>query len=196
MLRVFIVDANYNKREIFQEVEETSYVNDEIVHVDEEGKETKEQVSVPVTTLVRKKVANPNYTPKWICVNAASDVEAAQWIAQDAKEIPAEEIEQIFGDKAAQASPLTVKVSADGQQIESFTPLPEYQPTNEELEADARAKRDALLAETDFLLMPDYPINAETLEAVKTYRQALRDLPEQEEFPSVIEWPEKPEAIK
>ena len=193
MLRVFIVDANYNKRETFQEVEETSYETETIVRVDEEWKETKEQVSIPVTNLVRKKVANPDYMPKWICVNAASDEEAAQWIAQEAKEIPAEEIEQIFGDKAAQASPLTVKVSADGQQIESFTPLPGYQPTNEELEADARAKRDALLAETDFLLMPDYPINAETLQAVKAYRQALRDLPQQEEFPLDLMWPKKPE---
>lgn len=42
--------------------------------------------------------------------------------------------------------------------------------------------------------MPDYPINAETLEAVKAYRQALRDLPQQEEFPLDVMWPKKPEV--
>lgn len=68
--------------------------------------------------------------------------------------------------------------------------------TDEDRAKAAREKRDQLLAETDYLLMPDYPISEEALVALKTYRQSLRDVPEQAGFPSKIEWPEKPEAIK
>lgn len=67
--------------------------------------------------------------------------------------------------------------------------------TDEDRAREAREKRDQLLAETDYLLMPDYPISSEALVALKTYRQALRDVPEQEGFPKTIEWPSKPEVI-
>ncbi len=67
--------------------------------------------------------------------------------------------------------------------------------TDEDRAKAAREKRDHLLAETDYLLMPDYPISSEALVALKTYRQALRDVPEQEGFPKTIEWPSKPEVI-
>lgn len=65
-----------------------------------------------------------------------------------------------------------------------------------EAEDQARAKRDHLISKTDYLLTADYPISAEDLEAVKTYRQALRDVPQQEGFPSDIEWPTMPEVKK
>ena len=42
-----------------------------------------------------------------------------------------------------------------------------------------RAERDKRIAATDYLLSADYPISQEKLEAVKAYRQALRDLPSQ-----------------
>jgi len=67
--------------------------------------------------------------------------------------------------------------------------------TDEDRAEAARALRDQLLSDTDYLLMPDYPIEAAELEAVKTYRQALRDVPEQSGFPKTIEWPSKPEVI-
>lgn len=67
--------------------------------------------------------------------------------------------------------------------------------TDEDRAKAAREKRDHLLAETDYLLMPDYPISSEALVALKTYRQALRDIPEQSGFPKTIEWPSKPEVI-
>lgn len=69
------------------------------------------------------------------------------------------------------------------------------QPTEEEKrakkEAEVRAKRDYLISQTDYLLQPDYPISAEDLEKVKAYRQALRDVPEQEGFPFDVVWPEE-----
>lgn len=59
----------------------------------------------------------------------------------------------------------------------------------------ARQKRDRLIADTDFLLCADYPISAEDLEAVKAYRQALRDVPQQEGFPFDVVWPELPTIL-
>ena len=60
------------------------------------------------------------------------------------------------------------------------------------LAASARQKRDRLIAVTDYLVTPDYPIESDRLAKVKIYRQALRDIPEQAGFPRTIAWPEKP----
>ena len=60
------------------------------------------------------------------------------------------------------------------------------------LAASARQKRDRLIAATDYLVTPDYPIESDRLAKVKIYRQALRDIPEQSGFPRNITWPEKP----
>lgn len=57
---------------------------------------------------------------------------------------------------------------------------------------EAREKRNALIAETDFMAMPDYPLDAEKKAAVLAYRQALRDVPEQTGFPRQVDWPVKP----
>ena len=64
--------------------------------------------------------------------------------------------------------------------------------TDAEYAAEAREKRNALIAETDFMAMPDYPLDAEKKAAVLAYRQALRDVPEQAGFPRQIDWPSKP----
>ena len=63
-------------------------------------------------------------------------------------------------------------------------------------EEEARAERDKLLAETDWTQVLDAPIDAETREAYRAYRQALRDIPEQEGFPDTITWPELPATTK
>ena len=62
-----------------------------------------------------------------------------------------------------------------------------------------RSNRDALLADTDKMLLPDYPITAEALEHVKAYRAALRDLPDQPGAPwdgggDETPWPELPKT--
>ena len=56
------------------------------------------------------------------------------------------------------------------------------------LAASERAKRDSLLKETDHFGLSDVTMSAE----MTTYRQALRDVPQQEGFPSTITWPTKP----
>ena len=58
---------------------------------------------------------------------------------------------------------------------------------------EIRARRDRLLAATDWAVLPDSPLDAQSLDAVKTYRQALRDVPQQEHFPGAITWPRMPE---
>ncbi len=60
----------------------------------------------------------------------------------------------------------------------------------EAIAAEARAKRDALLAESDWSQLPD--VKEELREAYVGYRQALRDIPDQAGFPHEIEWPVKP----
>ena len=63
----------------------------------------------------------------------------------------------------------------------------------EETADEIRARRDRLLAATDWAVLPDSPLDAQSLETVKTYRQALRDVPQQEHFPDSITWPQIPE---
>lgn len=65
----------------------------------------------------------------------------------------------------------------------------------EDAEKSVRAKRDSLISETDYLLASDYPISAEDWEAVKVYRQALRDVPQQEGFPFDVVWPDLPVIV-
>lgn len=55
-----------------------------------------------------------------------------------------------------------------------------------------RSKRNLLLAETDYLLMNDYPISEEYLARIKEYRQQLRDITEQENFPLDVAFPDFP----
>ena len=59
----------------------------------------------------------------------------------------------------------------------------------EQLSASARNQRNDLLRETDHFALSDVTMSAE----MTTYRQALRDVPQQAGFPSTITWPTKPE---
>lgn len=79
-----------------------------------------------------------------------------------------------------------------------FTPDPYVEPPiNLDVVArDVRRERDKRILATDYLLMTDYPISDVDLEAVKSYRQALRDITRQDGFPIDIVWPEKPEVVK
>jgi len=70
--------------------------------------------------------------------------------------------------------------------------VPDYNPDDRALEQEAsevRSQRDALLAETDWTQVADAPVDQQ---AWSTYRQALRDIPEQNGFPGDVDWPSKP----
>ena len=60
---------------------------------------------------------------------------------------------------------------------------------NAALAALERTKRDDLLKATDHYGLSDVTMS----EAMTTYRQALRDVPQQTDFPGTITWPTKPE---
>lgn len=74
-------------------------------------------------------------------------------------------------------------------------------PTEAELFQQLRAERDRRLTATDYLLMPDYPLDDTLKGAVQLYRQALRDLPSQEGAPwdggaEDTPWPEIPNVLQ
>jgi len=71
---------------------------------------------------------------------------------------------------------------------EKFPPEPAPKP---DLAEEARGERDRLLDESDWTQLPDAPV-ADT-QAWVNYRQQLRDVPQQEGFPTDIDWPTKPE---
>lgn len=89
------------------------------------------------------------------------------------------------------------KTQEDFDSLDLKVTLEEYDPSDEWTDnqwADMiRRKRDALISGTDFYILPDYPeIPPEALEAIKVYRQALRDIPEQAGFPRSVKWPVVP----
>lgn len=81
---------------------------------------------------------------------------------------------------------------------DEFVPDPYVEPPIDldVIARDVRRERDKRILATDYLLMPDYPISDTDREAVKAYRQALRDITKQDGFPHEVVWPEKPEVVK
>ena len=67
-----------------------------------------------------------------------------------------------------------------------------YEPTDEELARRVRDERNRKLEETDWYMTPDYPTDPDTLEGVKNYRKALRDITLQSGFPRDVKWPVEP----
>jgi hypothetical protein len=78
-------------------------------------------------------------------------------------------------DNALASNPQPPKI------ITSFKP-----PTEEEV----RSMRNDKLSQSDWTQVEDAPVDQA---AWATYRQALRDVPQQTGFPSNITWPEKPQ---
>src|SRR6056297_2262065 len=64
------------------------------------------------------------------------------------------------------------------------------EPSVEELTEDARLYRTLYLSRSDWTQLPDAPVDQA---AWAEYRQALRDVPQQEGFPDNIVWPTEPE---
>jgi hypothetical protein len=62
--------------------------------------------------------------------------------------------------------------------------------------SEIRKARTADLTACDWAVMPDSQLSDAELAAVKAYRQALRDLPEQGDDPDGVAWPDKPAGLK
>jgi hypothetical protein len=65
----------------------------------------------------------------------------------------------------------------------------------ESFAAGIRAQRDKLLSSTDWTQTLDAPITSDSKTAARAYRQALRDITGQSEFPYNVIWPEKPGIV-
>lgn len=75
----------------------------------------------------------------------------------------------------------------------------EYDPRDEWTEDQwatmVRRKRDSLISGTDYYILPDYPSTSDGIEAVKQYRQDLRDITLQSGFPRNVQWPSLPSVL-
>jgi hypothetical protein len=69
----------------------------------------------------------------------------------------------------------------------------ELQKQIDERATQERTFRDRLLSMSDWVVIKSVEVEMLELEAWKTYRQALRDVPEQEGFPWTIDWPQTPQ---
>ena len=76
--------------------------------------------------------------------------------------------------------------------LKGYAPKKTEEQKLNELATTIRSKRNSQLAETDYLLMNDYPISDEYLARIKKYRQELRDVTKQENFPTAVVFPEFP----
>ncbi|WP_337509616.1 tail fiber assembly protein [Desulfovibrio sp.] len=133
-----------------------------------------------------------------IVLNCDNQNDVDTMLGNGARELTAQEISAagMIGYEHL-VSPANTAVSEDG--IITFTP-PEP-PSSESLFASFRTERDRRLAATDYLLMPDYPLDDTLKGAVQAYRQALRDLPSQEGAPwdgggEDTPWPEIPNVLQ
>lgn len=118
--------------------------------------------------------------------------EAAAWCNENNAYI--EELDSITKD-VTEKNALGEEVTQT-KTLRRFQILPVPAPTTEELAAQARSQRDALIAATDYLMATDYPLTDEKRQELTVYRQALRDVPEQSGFPTEIAWPTKPAWVK
>jgi len=69
---------------------------------------------------------------------------------------------------------------------------PPRPPAEEQAAQDARARRNALLAASDWTQVGDAPLSAEAVLAWRGYRQALRDLTGHPGWPRDVPWPQQP----
>ena len=61
--------------------------------------------------------------------------------------------------------------------------------------AAAKTKRDNLLSDSDWVVIKALEVGAPVSSEWATYRQALRDIPQQEEFPATVVWPTTPTGV-
>lgn len=72
---------------------------------------------------------------------------------------------------------------------------PEDEWTDDQWADMVRRKRDSMISGTDYYILPDYPSTPDGIEAVKQYRQELRDITLQSGFPRNVQWPSLPSAL-
>lgn len=79
----------------------------------------------------------------------------------------------------------------DGEKWNVVDFTPEFIPPADPWDA-VRSRRNQLLQQTDWMLLPDSPKSDEYKELLKVYRQRLRDIPQDFSDPPAILWPTHP----
>jgi len=69
--------------------------------------------------------------------------------------------------------------------VKGYCPEKPQELIDEELSQQLRSKRDSLLSASDWTQLPDSPLSQEQKTKWTQYRQYLRDIPQQEEFPNI-----------
>jgi len=64
----------------------------------------------------------------------------------------------------------------------------------EAIESEIKAKRKQLLFDSDWTQIPNNPLTTAQQEAWATYRQELRDIPNQSGYPYNVIWPTPPQG--
>ncbi len=123
------------------------------------------------------------------CINVDNDKDAENLKKQGLKEVTKEKVAEIFGDYSAYAGPENTSIDEKGNILFDSSGLDIINDEGQSI----RFTRDELLKACDYIIMPDYPISDAKKQEWVSYRQALRDIPEQSGFPKNITWPEKPE---
>lgn len=91
------------------------------------------------------------------------------------------------------------KTQEDFDSLDLKVTLEEYDPidemSDEQIAQMIRNERNSLISQTDFYVQPDYPSTPDGIEAVKQYRQDLRDITLQSGFPRNVQWPSIPSVL-
>ena len=119
--------------------------------------------------------------------------DSGQWVFED---IPPEKPEQpyeswTYDEEANEWVPPVAKPDDGAEWNEDSQ---EWIPGPEVLARKARAERDRLLRDSDWVTIRATDTGDPVPPEWQTYRQALRDIPEQTGFPEEIEWPQEPES--
>jgi hypothetical protein len=111
------------------------------------------------------------------------------------------------GPQATTTPPYEVSVrqgieEVNGQWFTKYVAGPIFETEDQEAEykkgiddraaESARSRRDLLLQETDWIVIKAKETGTNLSTEFKAYRQALRDITEQEGFPHIVTWPERP----
>ena len=102
-------------------------------------------------------------------------------------------VQELVGDELT-ARRAVQQVKAYAERQAAADERPPAPPPPEQFAAAARAQRNALLTASDWTQLPDAQtgMSAAAKTAWAVYRQALRDVPEQDDFPQEIIWPVAP----
>ena len=86
----------------------------------------------------------------------------------------------------------TVKGVQDGDRVTLQEDPAKVQAHKAALWSQVRSKRNQLLRDSDFTQMNDSPLSQDAKASWSSYRQELRDLPDEVTDPTQVEWPVDP----